>query len=487
VTRPMSYDESGDLTYNPFAEDNDYLSESKLAQGLPTSSILKPSNPLSLSVQESVEGTTVERGKHNRSVPEISIVPESDGCLHPLKSALARQNDTALYDLGVTRPHLSRIINARTLINDNLPELDSSTIKTPSASDEETEVIVHKASFIKPSSSLFFVADPIQCPQVTSKDSLAGVSLRYGISLANLRKANQLWATDSIHIRDVLYIPIEQAFRAREFIPESQITSTSESPESGTFIQAQPIHNSSLTEERVESSAAHPLIPVCKMPSSKLTFFPPSSNKDFESKLNGPFQDVGTSLHLSESHKSPARSNSRYIPSPASNSLSSILTAFPIGASTRDEIITRLSFDSVSSSSSDRSRTNSDEDIGHELDDVTKHTSCEDVDEMLMSTPKALHHPLHSQILPSQQGSRITSSSSIPKNSHIRSLSSTSSPRFYVSQAYETAVRTYQMEPSPDMQLPNFKSHTVVHSSGTRAQEKTAKDSATVLRRKSRS
>ena len=138
----MSYDEPGDPTYNPFAEHNDYRYSSP--------SVPKLNKPLSLSAQASVKGTTGEQGKRNLSVPEISIVPEGVGSLHPLKSALARQNDTALYDLGVTRPHLSRIINERTLINDNLSELENtSTIKTPSASDEETEVIVHKASFMK--------------------------------------------------------------------------------------------------------------------------------------------------------------------------------------------------------------------------------------------------------------------------------------------------------------------------------------------------
>jgi hypothetical protein len=126
---------------------------------------------------------------------------------------------------------------------------------------------------------------------------------------------------------------------------------------------------------------------------------------------------------------------------------------------------------------------------------VAKHMSsripkalCEDVDEFSMLTPKALQHPLRSEVLPGHQGFRITSSSSLPKDSHVRSLPSTSSPRFYVSQAYETSVRTYQMEPSPNMQLPTtFRSHTVVHSSGRQTQEKTAMDNATVLHRKARS
>jgi hypothetical protein len=38
------------------------------------------------------------------------------------------------------------------------------------------------------------------------------------------------------------------------------------------------------------------------------------------------------------------------------------------------------------------------------------------------------------------------------------------------------------MEPSPDMQLPTFRSHTVGRSSGRRAQDKAATDSQTSSR-----
>jgi hypothetical protein len=148
----MSFDELGDLTHNPFAEDNGYVPGSNL-QEYSSSLVPKLSNPLSLRVQNSVKGTTGERGKRTRSVPEISIVPESAGGLHPLKSALTRQNDTTLYDLGITRPHLSRIINGTTLIKDSLSGQDDTSSTLPS-SDEEIEVIIHNVSSI--SLSLFF-------------------------------------------------------------------------------------------------------------------------------------------------------------------------------------------------------------------------------------------------------------------------------------------------------------------------------------------
>jgi hypothetical protein len=145
----MSYDESGDLTHNPFAEDNDYVSESDLAQENSSSLVPKLSNP---GAQNSVKGTTGEGGKRTRFVPEISIVQESSVGLHPLKSALATQNDNVLYDLGITRPHLSRIISERTQTKDSLSEQDdTSTVTTPPASKEEIDVIVHEVRSVKPS------------------------------------------------------------------------------------------------------------------------------------------------------------------------------------------------------------------------------------------------------------------------------------------------------------------------------------------------
>ena len=145
----MSFDESGDLIYNPFAEENGYVSGSNLAQEYSSSLVPKLSNPLSLSAQNSFKGTTDEGGKRTRPVPEISVVPESAGGLHPLKSALARQNDTALYDLGITRPHLSRLISERNLTKDSLSEQDDTSTFTTPPSNEEIEVIVHEVSSIK--------------------------------------------------------------------------------------------------------------------------------------------------------------------------------------------------------------------------------------------------------------------------------------------------------------------------------------------------
>ncbi|KAF8134251.1 hypothetical protein EV363DRAFT_1447988 [Boletus edulis] len=50
---------------------------------------------------------------------------------------------------------------------------------------------------------------------VGPNDSYAGVALRYGVSIAALRRANQLWPSDPIHLRTELMIPRGDARRAR--------------------------------------------------------------------------------------------------------------------------------------------------------------------------------------------------------------------------------------------------------------------------------
>lgn len=52
-------------------------------------------------------------------------------------------------------------------------------------------------------------------PQVGPNDSFAGVALRYGVSIAALRRANQLWPSDPIHLRTKLLIPRGNALRTR--------------------------------------------------------------------------------------------------------------------------------------------------------------------------------------------------------------------------------------------------------------------------------
>ena len=299
---------------------------------------------------------------------------------------------------------------------------------------------------------------------MTPKDSLAGVSLRYGITLANLRRANQLWTSDSIHRRSVLYIPIEAASRAQEYIQETNfipVTTPGASEEATNVFHDAYSFTSRFDGNKSDVGLTNPSINVVRVPAKQLTYFPPSSTKNLESRSSRHSLD-----NLNSDRLSPIPSNKHDL-SLLNNSLTSILTALPIAASTRDKIITRLSFDSVSSSYSDTSRVSPDEENGHELGEVRKLSrerkdklivslsNEADVDDMSMPTPKACQQtnslpPIPTTIV--RQSSRASGSSS--KSSHIRSISSCSPPRFYVSQPYESFIRTSQPEPSPAMEIP---------------------------------
>ncbi|KIM45326.1 carbohydrate-binding module family 50 protein [Hebeloma cylindrosporum] len=457
----MSHDESDDLAYNPFAEQYEDSPGSIQTQGyfnsafFPQLSSTRPTlrrRRSSLADRAPLKDSEDQR-KHLRSRTEIHIIPHSAG-LHPLKSALAVANGAVFQDVGITRPHLSRIVNEGSLIDVPSAVIDLVANKTTPASDEEKEVIVHN---------------------VTPKDSLAGVSLKYGISLSELRRANRLWPSDSIHRRELLYIPIDQASRAHEYIPEPSLMSFTpdEQDDIGSVFTSTSASVSPISRASSSSVPPSPSVALRKIPTKQLSYFPPTSNKTPDSNLASRSQ-INTP-HLQPS-SSPS-SLSRYPSSSANSAFSSILTALPIAASTRDEIITRLSFDSVSSSFSDRSHTNSDEETGHELGEVATHkrpsgednenSSTDEVDGMLLPTPKASQRPSQ---LPSYKQPKPTASSSLPKSSHTRSHSSTSPPRFYLSHANETYVRTSQMEPSPAMQLPVFQNSTVGRSAGKRSQ-----------------
>ena len=474
----MSHAESDDLAYNAFAEQYDDSSEFTQTQGYFNSAFfprISPTAPTLRRRRSTLVDRTPLKGpegfkKHLRSRTEIHIVPHSAG-LHPLKSALAVANGAVFQDVGVTRPHLSRIVKEGTLVDVPSAEIDVAANKTTPTSDEEKEVIVHHVwhhTFLHLRIMLLTMS------QVTSKDSLAGVSLKYGIPLSDLRKANRLWSSDSIHRRELLYIPVDQASRAREYIPEPSLMSFTpdEQDDMGSVFTAASV--SPIGRENSNSNSRSPPVPIRRIPTNQLSYFPPSTNKTTESDLNGRSQINGPYLRPQSNASGP----SRYPSSSANNSLTTILTALPIAASTRDEIITRLSFDSVSSSFSDRSHANSDEETGHELGEVATHkrlhrqednaNGIDEVDHLPAPTPKASQRPSQ---LPIHKQPEATSSSSLPKSSHTRSHSSTSPPRFYLSHGNETYVRTSQMEPSPGMQLPVFQSSTVGRSAGKRGQE----------------
>ncbi|OWA52397.1 hypothetical protein BV898_16853 [Hypsibius exemplaris] len=44
--------------------------------------------------------------------------------------------------------------------------------------------------------------------QICSSDTLQGIALKYGVTMEHLRRVNKLWASDTMHLRKILLIPI---------------------------------------------------------------------------------------------------------------------------------------------------------------------------------------------------------------------------------------------------------------------------------------
>ncbi|EJD50982.1 hypothetical protein AURDEDRAFT_121428 [Auricularia subglabra TFB-10046 SS5] len=86
---------------------------------------------------------------------------------------------------------------------------------------------------------------------VSCTDSLADVALRYSISVAALRRANGLWASDSIHLRAALVIP-----DGREPVPKTTHARarTSLDRDPGRSVEHAPAHASTSTATDVATS-----------------------------------------------------------------------------------------------------------------------------------------------------------------------------------------------------------------------------------------
>ncbi|KAL9711530.1 hypothetical protein Ac2012v2_004601 [Leucoagaricus gongylophorus] len=330
---------------------------------------------------------------------------------HPLTLNQAGPLDTS----GVTRPRLSRTLGMISKESRDHSELEADE---PSFCEEEVEVIVH---------------------EVTPTDSLAGVSLKYGITLADLRRANHLWASDSIHLREVLYIPLERSLKARDLIQDMKVKTT-------PLVDLSTLQGSAVAAES-SNSPSSPGLGVLRVPTSRMSFFPPPAT-------SGKTPSMSSALlpPLGSNVKPP--SHARHLTSP---SLVSILTALPIFSSTRDDLIARLSFDSASSNVSERSRPSLDHSEGHELDVVVNHEQMASQLSQITHRPKFTSKTIDPNILQSMAGSEPPAVHPIQARD-TRHLS-TSPPAMYISRIPDsTSIRTVQMEPSPIMQLPTLRS-----------------------------
>ncbi|THU96740.1 hypothetical protein K435DRAFT_858211 [Dendrothele bispora CBS 962.96] len=340
---------------------------------------------------------------------------------HPLRSAGLTDG---FGDVGVTRPHLMRAVDTGVFTDIEPANGDgegNTELTQVEPASEEKMVIVH---------------------EVTRTDSLAGVALKYGIALSDLRRANHLWASDSIHLRKVLYIPIDMTSKQKDLVTASN----------GVQIS----HRDAVNDLPMSSS-------IRKVPASELSFFPPSSTSNLSSAQE--------TLVDCSPQPLPKPQHTRYATTPSGSSLNTILQALPIAASTRDTIIARLSIDSTSSSYSDRERDwqRSDpiDDESHELDHVrfkpshkprsmsedglsinlvpeTGHTSRRDNDQGTGSSSKGRN-----------QATWGYRSNMTPKTYDLGSKVSTSRYTSPVDiSPVPLSVRTVQMEPSPIMEVP---------------------------------
>ncbi|KAJ3886133.1 peptidoglycan-binding LysM domain protein [Lentinula edodes] len=326
-----------ELHYNPFAAPINSLPRSLSISSLQINPLLSTS-PSSLSVTSNIHnddrgpsagGGTQRTEKRKAQAEDASILDH-----HPLRTAGL---SNSFEDAGVTRPHLTRILDSDRLVDvPSFPNDEEASGQDKTSSNEKV-VIVH---------------------EVSPRDSLAGVALKYRINLTELRRANHLWASDSIHLRNVLYIPLEKT----SLPPPTAIPSFASSSDEPTSFHSHkstvPENGQSPMAATISSSA------IRRIPASELSFFPPPSrlsalsNSSSSSPLSQPRPSNSRTIHI------------RHATTPAP-SLNTILTALPIAASTRDTIIARLSLDSPSSSYNDQEREpylNGHE--GHELADV---------------------------------------------------------------------------------------------------------------------
>ena len=163
----MSFNDSDDLSYNPFAEQDDYSAYSggsNIAQGHYSSAYLHkaPNSPPSLRHRRSSSTDHVKRnGSQGKRVGprfEVQIqVPHSAG-LHPLKSALAKIDSSSVEDLGNTRPSLSRLVNEGSFGNTTAVEHDVNSEGSSTPPEDEKDVIIHQVCWYV-SSTLFHLHD----------------------------------------------------------------------------------------------------------------------------------------------------------------------------------------------------------------------------------------------------------------------------------------------------------------------------------------
>jgi hypothetical protein len=240
--------------------------------------------------------------------------------------------------------------------------------------------------------------------------------------LAELRKANHLWSSDSIHLRKALYIPLDGSSYSNRVKPLIDLD------------EPTPTSSSDLYHDKSHTST------IRRIPVSQLSFFPPPAKPSAPPNANSGDPSAYTPP-LPSSKRSGSGSGSGS-PAQHSRTLTSILTAFPIAASTRDTIIARLSFDSERSSMS--------EGQGHELDEVR--TSSLTARPSLRSS--SFHDEMGHRTSPSTTRPRLSSPKFAPRSVSPPTPVDRKSWTHTDATESHAPIRTVQLEPSPAMTVP---------------------------------
>lgn len=98
--------------------------------------------------------------------------------------------------------------------------------------------------------------------------------MRYGISIADLRRANKLWSSDTIHLRKALYIPLNQATQSSS--KHLLIDLSTPAAEVGDAVANGDTTETNSTDPSIPSSQ---LSNIQRIPASKLSFFPPPAQR----------------------------------------------------------------------------------------------------------------------------------------------------------------------------------------------------------------
>ena len=107
--------------------------------------------------------------------------------------------------------------------------------------------------------------------QVQPSDTLPHILLTYGISSEAFKRANRMWANDSIFTRKVVYLPVSECHRDFEAYESPDLISMDDEDGSAE----EPVHEQEEVSRVVVPDVGK--VDVVTVPSRFLTYFPPSS------------------------------------------------------------------------------------------------------------------------------------------------------------------------------------------------------------------